>query len=179
MKKRLQYFAKSNQGSTAIEFAFVFPVFMFIILGIVEYSLMFYQRGAIELATHEVLRIGQTRNFNTGGRERNRALSEMLRARIASVMVTGYDPGKLTFNSTVYENYNSISGAWNCQGDGFSRSVCLGQYGNSRITELTVTYAYDFISPFAKLAAYLTNGAFDSTVNIVATGFFKREAPSI
>lgn len=56
MRRRLAFLAAERRGGAAIEFAFVAPVLLAIVFGIVEMGRMFYIRQSLEYATEEAAR---------------------------------------------------------------------------------------------------------------------------
>jgi hypothetical protein len=49
----MRTFRRRARGSQLVEFALVFPVFLFLFIGIVEYSWFFYQRSVVAEAARE------------------------------------------------------------------------------------------------------------------------------
>lgn len=156
---------KNEGGVAAIEFALVFPLFMLIVMGIMEFSLIIYQRSAIENATHEVLRVSQTRNSGL----LNSQLRRLITTKIQASMITGIDRNNLQIVSRQHASLNSgETASINCKN--YAVWSCFGQGIAGSVIEITVTYNYDFISPLAILA----NGM-ESSMIITSTGFVKNE----
>lgn len=129
-----------NSGSTAVEFAFVFPIFITMVLGILEFGIMSYMRGTIEEVTRNTARLAVTGSVIDGEYvTRTDGFVAHLRNRVKSVSV---GEGDITVSSTSYPNlssYGSSSGGSAGVGSGYS------------ITEYEVRYNYQFLTPLAAI----------------------------
>jgi Flp pilus assembly protein TadG len=64
--------AQKQKGATLVEFAIILPVFIIIIFGIIEFSLLLYNKGIITHAAREGARVGVVYNFGTNSNINNR-----------------------------------------------------------------------------------------------------------
>ncbi len=60
MRALLRQFMRSDEGVTAIEFAMVSPVLIFLMLAIIEYSIVFHLQSLATHAGNEAARMGKT-----------------------------------------------------------------------------------------------------------------------
>lgn len=56
---------KSQSGNALIEFAFILPILLLIIIGIIEFSILFYNKAIITNASREGARYGVSIRTNT------------------------------------------------------------------------------------------------------------------
>src|SRR6185369_4666112 len=90
-------------GATAVEFAFVLPVLLFFIVGIIEYSTIFMAQNILENAINYASRTGKTGYVENGMSRETMILGEV-QSRIDKLM----DPSKITIAAEVYKNLDDI-----------------------------------------------------------------------
>jgi Flp pilus assembly protein TadG len=90
---RREFWVKSDQGSAAIEFAFVAPIFFALMLGVIEIGVMTFAQFALQNAVTDagrLIRTGQAQNTNTAA---------------APKCVGGTDPGNYGSGATGQQNW--------------------------------------------------------------------------
>ena len=93
-----------SEGLTAVEFALIAPVFVLILMGIVEFSLVMFATSVMEGATSASGRYGKT-----GYTAPNSSRQEQIVATIVSRTSGLLDPAKISVTTTVYPSFDSIS----------------------------------------------------------------------
>ncbi len=165
---------RSDQtGATFVEFALVFPVFLMLLLAILEYSIVLYLRSTIEDATRSTARMAITGNMYdaTSGVSRAEYLDQQLRERVSAVVLK---PENVTVHTTLYDTYGNVRA-----GNGVVMSGV--NFGSAnQIVEYTVVYQHDFLTPIAALAGWTTgSSSSEETLNnsllIMSTAFAKNE----
>ena len=58
---------RSNRGNAIMEFAFVLPFMVIVVLGIIEFGVLFYNQAAVTNASREGARAGMTFETDGGG----------------------------------------------------------------------------------------------------------------
>ncbi len=96
-------FIRNTEGVTAIEFAIIAPVFILVLMGIIEFSLVMFTSSVIEGATAASGRYGKT-----GYTAPYTSRQEQIIATITSKTAGLLDPDKITITTTVYPAFNSI-----------------------------------------------------------------------
>jgi Flp pilus assembly protein TadG len=117
--KRLVEKIRNQKGAALVEFAIVLPLLLVLVFGMIEFSIMFYDKAVITNASREGARAGIVYDFpgriSTGDIE---------------TIVGNYCSGRLiTFGSTTQET-TTVSGPCTNAGDTITVSV---------------TYPYDFL----------------------------------
>jgi Flp pilus assembly protein TadG len=113
---------KSQKGAAAIEFYFVLPVLLFLLFGIIEFSVLFYDKAVITNASREGARAGIVRAELA-------EISEPLSEEDIQEVVDNYCAGRLiTFGSS--EVATAVTGAGGNSGDPLT---------------VLVQYQYDFL----------------------------------
>lgn len=107
------------RGVAAVEFALVFPLFMAVLFGIIEYGWIFYQRFNLASAVRDGLRTGVTVLQAASPDPRNTAITrcqaDLVAAGIPANSVTltaqysGTSPSKL-MTLTAVMNYSKLTG---------------------------------------------------------------------
>ncbi len=97
-------FIRDSQGIAALEFALIAPVFILMLTGIIEFSLVMFASSVIEGATAYSARYGKT-GYTASGSTRQQQIISAVSTRSAGLL----DPTKITVTTTVYPSFNSIS----------------------------------------------------------------------
>lgn len=100
---RRRRFLRCEEGITAVEFAFIAPVFLLLVMGIVEFSLIMFTTTVMESATNSTARYGKT-GSNPSGVTRQQAITDNITSRTAGLL----DPAKISITSTVYSDFDDV-----------------------------------------------------------------------
>lgn len=95
---------RNRRGAAAVEMAFVLPVFLILIFGILEFSLILFATSMLEGATREASRSGITGNAPSGV-TRDEHILDIVKHN-TSVMI---DHARLTLTTKVYEQFDQIN----------------------------------------------------------------------
>ena len=95
---------RDERGITTLEFAFLAPVLMLFIMGIIEFSLIMFTQAVMESATGNTARMGKT-GFTTPGITRQQQLINNVVSRTAGFL----DPNKISVNMRVYPNFDNVN----------------------------------------------------------------------
>jgi len=87
-----------------LEFAFITPIVLLIIMGIIEFSLVMFTMAAMESATGFTSRTGKT-GYTQGGLNRQQTIINSIESRTAGLL----DPTKITITTTIYPNFNNVN----------------------------------------------------------------------
>jgi Flp pilus assembly protein TadG len=173
MKER-KNILKSSSGATAVEFALVaFPLFV-LLMGIIEYSLIYFASSVIENATNVGSRLAITGNLNSGDTRvaQGETRSEMIRNNIIRRASGLLDESKLSITCTnLGSNFNGIPsnafGSHSCGAPVDTSSCDETQSGNNnpgqggQIVVYNVAYCWNIITPLGGLI----NGMINSQSN--------------
>ncbi|MCH2546672.1 MAG: pilus assembly protein [Alphaproteobacteria bacterium] len=94
---------ENNDGATIIEFAIVAPVFILLLFGIIEFSVIMYAKSTMEGATSITSRLGKT-GYTEEGITRQEMLTQLLVDRAGGLM----DPEEIEITTLIYENFADI-----------------------------------------------------------------------
>lgn len=95
--------ARCQNGVTAIEFALIAPVFILLVMGIIEFSLIMFTSAVMESATNNTSRLGKT-GYVPGAETREQEIIDTVAARTQGLL----DPAKIAVSTTVYSNFNDV-----------------------------------------------------------------------
>ena len=98
-----------DAGIAVIEFAFMAPVFLLLVMGIIEFSLIAFTSTVMESATTITSRLGKT-GYTTTGITRQQEIINTINAKTAGLL----DPSKITMNTEVYSNFSNVGQAEPC-----------------------------------------------------------------
>ncbi|MCE2927440.1 MAG: pilus assembly protein [Rickettsiales bacterium] len=103
--KTWRIFRRSQDGTTAIEFAMLSPVLILLMMGIVEFSMIMFTQAVMESATGSTARTGRTGYTETSGLTRQEQLIESVATRTAGLL----DPNLITVSMTTYSAFNNVN----------------------------------------------------------------------
>ncbi len=95
-----------TEGSTIIEFAIMVPVFLLLVFGTVEFSMIMFAATVIESATTNSARTGKT-GYTAPGLSRQDFIIQSINNRTAGLL----DPTKITVSSKVYTGFDKVGAA--------------------------------------------------------------------
>ncbi len=93
-----------REGITTIEFALIAPIFLLMMMGIIEFSLIMFVSTAMESATNTTARLGKT-GYTAAGSSRQDQIIANVQARTTGLL----DPSKITITTEVYPLFNDVS----------------------------------------------------------------------
>ena len=67
MDLKMDIKAKRQEGASAVEFAIILPLLLILVFGIIEFSILFYDKAMITNASREGARVGITFLYQGGG----------------------------------------------------------------------------------------------------------------
>jgi len=94
---------RNDDGTTALEFAFIAPVFMLIVMGIIEFSIIMFTQALMESATSNTARTGKT-GYSLAGLSREQQLINSVATATSALL----DPNHLTVSMKVYSSFDSV-----------------------------------------------------------------------
>lgn len=94
---------RKDNGSTAIEFALIAPVFLLLVFGALEFSIIMFTKSTMEGATNVTARLGKT-GYVAEGATREDMLKALLVERSNGVLA----PEKIEVETLVYESFDQI-----------------------------------------------------------------------
>lgn len=115
-------FTRDQRGVTSVEFSLIVPVFLLLVMAIVEFSMIMFTSTVMESATNTTARLGKT-GYIPPGMGREQAIINNIQTRTAGLL----DPAKITVTSSVYESLNQIGQPEPCISP--SHSPCGGTPG--------------------------------------------------
>lgn len=102
-KKRLLHLTRSQRGITSVEFALIAPVFLLIVMGVIEFSMAMFTSVVLESATNNTARLGKTGYVPTG-KTRSEAIIDNVKTRTTGLL----DPNKISISEKTYSNFDKI-----------------------------------------------------------------------
>ncbi len=100
---RLERLKKCSKGVTAIEFAFLAPVFLLLVCGIIEFSLIAFTSTVMESATTSSSRLGKT-GYAATGMTRQQEIINNITSKTSDFL----NPALLTVTTSVYSNFSAV-----------------------------------------------------------------------
>lgn len=127
MKRMRDYGRRSGQGgATAIEFAFVFPLLLFLVYAIFVYSYLFVVRESIEFAAHKGIEAAVAVDPGASDAGTARQTEAIAAANCALNWLTGVCTSSIVASSRVVPEYVA------CNGTG--TGACPDGYGKVSVT---------------------------------------------
>lgn len=183
--KRLLRARRDERGSTAVEFALIASVLIFIIAGIVEFSLVMVVNNSLEAATSISSRVGKT-GFADTGQSREETILAEIENRAGGLI----DIDDVDIDSLAYESFDEIGKPepWNdansdgvpddgeytdINGNGqWDQDMGIAGFGGSdEVVVYTITYDWEIVTP---LLSEVIGGS-DGAVTLSARWVVKNE----
>ena len=131
---------KSNDGQAILEFAYVLPFIMIVILGVIEFGVLFYDQAVVTNAAREGARAGIVFTKDSAG---NYWSEETMQAKVQQT-VNDYLQGKLiTFGSL-----SSVTTTATRSGHVYADGIDFYEYTPETIgtLDVAVSYQYDYLA---------------------------------
>lgn len=97
-------FARAENGLTTLEFALITPVFLLLMMGIIEFGMIMFTSSVLESATTTTARLGKTGYTAPGGTTRQ----QQIYANIAKLAGGFLDAKKVTISAKSYQSFDQI-----------------------------------------------------------------------
>jgi Flp pilus assembly protein TadG len=94
---------RENGGVTSIEFAFIAPVVVLMMMGVIEFSMILFTTAVMESATSYTARLGKT-GYTEGGSSR----SDQITANIKSLTAGLLNPDDIEITAKVYDAFDEV-----------------------------------------------------------------------
>lgn len=129
--------SKGERGVTSIEFALIAPVFIMLLIGITEMSLVLLANHLLENATYNASRTGKT-GYVAEGQTQLETVTGVLLSRLSGLAPL-LDPSRITITTTSYGSLSDIG-----QPDqGTEESLGTA----SEVVVYTITYPWQLFTP--------------------------------
>ena len=96
---------RARDGSSLVEFAFVAPLFLMTLVGIIEVAMTLFVSSLLEGGLRDAARFGIT-GFTPAGTTREEAIVD----HIDQVTLGLIDPSEITITTMIYPDFNQIGG---------------------------------------------------------------------
>ena len=147
---------KAKRGVAAIEFAMILPVFVLLMIGITEISMVMLCQHLLENATYNASRTSKT-GYIVEGKTQLETVMDVLLTRLSGLSPL-VDPAKLSVSSVVYGNLTDI---------GQPEQGVEGLGAASQVVVYTVSYPWQTFTPFVGKMIGDENGIINLTSRIV------------
>lgn len=133
---------RDERGLTSVEFAILLPVFAYLLMGILELSMMFFSTIVVDGAVQDAGRRLRTGQAESSGNTLTYFVNEVCDG------VNGiYDCDEITFDVRTFENFSSASVPISVDEDGnYVTQFSAG--GSGEITAVRAIYDWQFTTPF-------------------------------
>lgn len=151
-------FLRCQRGVSAVEFALVLPILLLLTFGIIEFSILLFDKAVITNASREGARLGVVYGTDAAGTYKAKTDAEICAA------IKGYADGLLI-------NLGSSTDTLTCD----PADVVISPASRTSTDDLTVTvkFTYDFLV-FPNLTE-LVGGTFDGTMPLSASTVMRME----
>lgn len=131
---------KSDRGQTLIEFAFIITILLVLILGIVEFSIILYDKAMITRASREGARAGVVFRADPTTFD----YSPLTAAEIRTVVSNHLQTGLLTFG-TPFNAATGVTARWSTDGGTTWTTSLPSSRGNGEQLRVDVAFTYTFL----------------------------------
>jgi Flp pilus assembly protein TadG len=134
----------SNRGSTAIEFSLLSLPFIFILVGIMEISIMFASNSVLDGATQQAARLVRTGSIQQGGGDPESIFKEKL-CDNASVLLDCSKFQVEVVEMDKFSDFSNYAATYDSEGNLDSRGFAPG--GVNTVNLVRVFYRYQLATP--------------------------------
>lgn len=131
-----------ERGSALIEFAFVAPPFLLLLVGILEVSVMFFTSTVIEGATKEA-----ARQIRTGQIQESADPLVAFRDQLCDSLLGVIDCTKVKFDVQTFSSFSDVSMSLEIDEDGEIENTIFSPGGSSAVTVVRAIYRWEFMTP--------------------------------
>jgi Flp pilus assembly protein TadG len=161
--KRLPFIGRRNRGNTIVEFALVLPIFILLVIGIVEFGYYFFVQHTLQYATREGMRLALVGRQLAG--PGGTALS-----REASIIKTIQDNVAIAVKPTAVNIYiYPVNSTYQDPSNWQSYSVTPDAGDPGEYMRVRSTYVHKFFTPL--IGQFITGGS----MTIRAEGTYRNE----
>jgi hypothetical protein len=125
---------RKQKGATLVEFAIILPVFVILIFGIIEFSLLLYNKGIITHAAREGARVGVVYNTGTDPDVNNRISVNEITGEVGSYIDNHLVSFALSIPGVDVDNI-----------DDSDLDNCPNQSSSGQKLRVRVNYTYSFL----------------------------------
>ena len=169
-------FLKNNNAVAAIEMAFVIPVLLVLMMGFLEFSIVFSLRSAIEQVSREISRIKLTSGLTTINgtlitttNTADKLLTNLLHKKLVAIVFKPENTEICASYATTIQGFiSNFNANQNCvifsSNKNTSPSPSLNMGGAGNYVKIDIKYKHQYLTPIGKLINSLgTNLPFTST----------------
>ncbi len=187
--KSFWHIARDQRGSTAVEFAFVGPPFLLLLLAVFELGLTLTTQSLMDGAARDAARLIRTGQVQTQTSPIT-TFQTLLCAKMSAVISASDCASKVIFEVQVFTNFGSVSFtpcAFNANQTGTGTACQFSPGTGGQIVGVQASYPRPFIIPWVGKClsggacwtgpanASVTGGAGRSSVTLTATVIFQNE----
>jgi Flp pilus assembly protein TadG len=159
---------KSQRGQTVVEFAFMLPLLVLFLIGILDFSILLYDKAIVTNASREGARQGSI--FRSDPSSGNYI---PLTSAQVSTAVTSYISGRAaTFGTTSVTTTTNWSTTSPPSAYSWSSNYTSAISGGA--IRVTVTYTYTFLS-FPRVASWVKSTGWSNTADLTAETIMRME----
>lgn len=141
LQKYFRNYIKNESGAAALEFALIAPVFLFLLLGILEVGSILISQNALDTAVRYSSRYGVTGNGDS--KTRTETIQKIAEKYSFGIL----DTEKMVLKTQKYSDFSSI--------DGVSGAPSLGE--GSDIVFYSIEYDWKILTPLVSWGIRLAN----------------------
>ncbi|MEO3429709.1 TadE/TadG family type IV pilus assembly protein [Pelagibius sp. CAU 1746] len=133
---------RDERGNALIEFAFVAPPFLLLLIGTLEVSVMFFTSAVIEGATKEA-----ARQIRTGNIQATADPLAAFRGQLCDSLFGVIDCNQVVFNVRTFSSFAAVSMPIELDQDGEIVNTAFTPGGSSEVTVVRAMYRWRFMTP--------------------------------
>ncbi|MBT8002723.1 MAG: pilus assembly protein [Rhodospirillales bacterium] len=173
---RLFDLASDCQGVTAVEFALIMPVYLYLMIGILEMSLLFFTTTVVDGEVEDA-----SRKIRTGQAELSGDAFTTFRDELCDSLLNVYDCNDLTFDVKTFESFSTVSiPVLHLNDEGVLVDETDTPYvttfspgGSGDISVVRVIYSWSFFTPL--IGALMADDNSSNSKLLTSTAVFRNE----
>lgn len=165
--RRPRWPLRDDSGATAVEIALIMPVFLYLLMGIIEMSLLFYTTTVVDGAVHAA-----GRQIRTGQAQLSGSTLNTFTVALCNSLGAVYNCNNITLDVRTFSTFSSVSIPIELDDDGNVTNTQFSVAGAGKIQAIRATYTWKFYTP---MIGFYFGSAGANTRRISTTTVFRNE----
>ncbi len=179
-------FLVRKNAVAALEIAFIAPILLILVMGLIEFSAIFSLRAGIEEVARQIARIKLTRSGTTnygssiGSTDpEDRILTDLIHDKLVNIVLkpqnTEVCVSRSPFLSNFARNINLMPQCINFNANPITKPPTLNMGNPGDYVEIQISYQHDYLTPVGRLLNFFGSGTTTNSTSFATVTYFRKE----